>query len=103
MTHRAIIETIGIAEQFKATWVLIYNHWTRSGEHIKGRALRTDFAVQRILRYDEIISRPRRAAGMGVPNDGANRLSILRHDATARCDVMYLLYDVRFPTQGGFG
>jgi hypothetical protein len=69
---------------------------------MEGRAIRTTFAVQRILRYDEIISRPRRAAGMGVPNDGANRLSILRHDAPARCDVMYLLYVVIFPTQEGF-
>ena len=63
----------------------------------------TKFAVYWIPRYDKIISRPRRAAGIGVPNDAANR-RYSGMDAPARCDVMlmYSFYGVRFPAQGGF-
>ena len=31
VTHRAIIEAVGIAEQFKAAWFLIHKH--RTGSH----------------------------------------------------------------------
>ena len=88
MTHRTIEETVGIADQFKATGLLIDNDWAGShSERMEGRAFRTTFAIERILRYDEIISRPRRATGMGVPNDAANSLSILRHMCRQRGDT----------------
>jgi hypothetical protein len=94
MGHRAIVEAVGITEQFKATWVLIDNHPAgyHSGKHLEGRALRTNFAVQRILRNGIITCRPRRAVEMGMPKDAANQLSILWHRCTGpmRCDEFIL-------------
>ena len=94
MGHRAIVEAVGITEQFKATWVLIDNQPAgyHSGKHLEGRALRTNFAVQRILRNGTITCRPRRAVEMGMPKDAANQLSILWHRCTGpmRCDEFIL-------------
>jgi len=46
MAQRAIVEAVGIPEQFKVTWVLIDNH--RAGFHserMESNAFRTNFAV----------------------------------------------------------
>jgi len=43
MTHRTIEETVGIADQFKATGLLIDNDWAGShSEPMEGRAFRTN-------------------------------------------------------------
>jgi len=90
MAQRAIMEAVGIAEQFRATWLLVDNDRAGSdSERMEDLGFRTTFAVQRILRNDIITSRPCRAAGMGVPNDAANRSSVMRHGCSGpmRCDV----------------
>jgi len=41
MSQLAVIEAVGIAEQFKFTELLIDKHRAGSGERMEGRALRT--------------------------------------------------------------
>jgi hypothetical protein len=93
VAQRAIIKAVGIAEQFEPALFLIDNH--RAGFHserMEARALPTNFKLRWILRCDEITYRPGCAVKMEMPNNAANRFSILRHGCTGpmRCDVFIL-------------
>ncbi len=78
MSQLAVIEAVGIAEQFKFTELLIDKHRAGSGERMEGRALRTSLTLY-ILRLEIIPCRPRRAVGMGVPDGNSERFAIDRH------------------------